>query len=228
MRGRFPTRRYHPCSLSSWPRRTPTQRILVSPAAGSPGGPQVFRAWAGLPTPAIHRLVWGAASGPVPGGGPTGPGGGGPTGPGSIPGMEPVPPGSGGAGAGGIPGMEPAPGPGGQPTEPVPAGGGGAAPIGTRPMLRLGSSGDAVREAQALLVRRGASVTPDGQSGPLTQRRGDRLPALGRPDPTASSARSPGTPSIRLATGGTGLTPITRSVGAEVAATGGEPSSGGD
>ena len=37
-------------------------------------------------------------------------------------------------------------------------------------MLRLGSSGDAVREAQTLLVRHGATPSPDGQFGPATQR----------------------------------------------------------
>jgi peptidoglycan hydrolase-like protein with peptidoglycan-binding domain len=37
-------------------------------------------------------------------------------------------------------------------------------------MVRIGSSRDAVRDAQALLVRHGASITPDGRFGPATQR----------------------------------------------------------
>ena len=156
---------------------------------------QIFRAWAGVPTPAIERLVGrpggggpgapgggaGPGPGPAPGGGPgaipgmepVAPGGGEPAG---IPGMEPVPPGGGAAGPGGIPGMEPvppggsgAPGPGRIPgIEPV-SPGTGAGPAGARPIIRLGSIGDAVREAQGLLVRHGATLTPDGQFGPATQ-----------------------------------------------------------
>jgi peptidoglycan hydrolase-like protein with peptidoglycan-binding domain len=68
-----------------------------------------------------------------------------------------VPPGGAGA-PGGIPGMEPVP------------PGGGAGPTGMRPTLRRGSTGDAVGEAQGLLVRHGATITPDGQFGPATQR----------------------------------------------------------
>jgi hypothetical protein len=155
---------------------------------------QLFRYWAGMPSPDVERIMNegrtpapGGGLSPVPGGGPPGPGGG-PVGPGgigpvtpgggggSIPGMEPLPPGGGGA-PGGIPGTEPVPpggggAPGGIPgLEPVPPGGGaGPAPTGARPMLRRGSTGEDVREAQGLLIRHGATITPDGQFGPATQR----------------------------------------------------------
>jgi hypothetical protein len=138
-------------------------------------GRQVFRAWVGNVSPDIERIVngpgggpgpTGPGGGPAPGGGPV-PGGG--PGPGGIPGMEPVPP---GPGPGGIPGMEPVPpgpGPGGGPgMEPVPPGG-GAGPTPGHPTVRIGSAGDAVRQAQELLVRHGASLDPDGQFGQLTR-----------------------------------------------------------
>ena len=67
-------------------------------------------------------------------------------------------PGAGPAGPGGIPGLEPI------------APGAGAGPVGARPMLRVGSRGDAVRDAQVLLVRHGATIEPDGQFGPATRR----------------------------------------------------------
>ena len=145
---------------------------------------QLFRAWAGLPSPDIDRIVngpGGPGGGPAPGGGrvPGGaPGGipgmepvppGGSSGPGGIPGMEPVTPGGPVQTPGGIPGMEPVPGPSGPGMEPVPPGG-GEGPTASRPMLRLGSVGDAVRQAQELLVQHGASLDPDGQFGQLTRR----------------------------------------------------------
>jgi len=37
-------------------------------------------------------------------------------------------------------------------------------------MLRKGSTGNAVREMQELLVRRGAAIDPDGDFGSRTQR----------------------------------------------------------
>ena len=147
-------------------------------------GEQAFRAWAGLPSPDIERVVGGPGGGGgpgAPGGGPA-PGGGSVPGraPGGIPGMEPVTPGGGQAPGGstpGIPGMEPVtPGgggaaPGGIPgMEPVSPGGGPAGPASARPMLQKGSTGDAVREMQELLVRRGAAIDPDGQFGSATQR----------------------------------------------------------
>ena len=130
-------------------------------------GRQALRYRHGGASPDIERIIYsketpapGGGPSPVPGGGPgvspVGPGGGG-AGPGGIPGMEPVTPG-GGPGPGGIPGMEPV------------TPGGGPGPGGTRPMLRVGSTGDAVRQAQELLVRHGATLSPDGQFGPLTQR----------------------------------------------------------
>ena len=106
---------------------------------------QIFRAWAGNVSPDIMRIV----KGPDGGAGPGGPGGG--AGPGG---------GSGAGGApGGIPGMEP-----------VSPGGGPAGPASARPMLQKGSTGNAVREMQELLVRRGAAIDPDGDFGSRTQR----------------------------------------------------------
>jgi hypothetical protein len=155
---------------------------------------QIFRAWAGNVSPDIMRIVKGPdGAGPGGPGGGAGPGGGsgpgrapggipgmepvtpgGGAGPGGIPGMEPVTPGGGGAAPGGIPGisgMEPVPGPSGPGMEPVPPGGEAApGPGAGRPMLRIGSVGDAVRVAQGLLVRHGATIEPDGQFGGLTGR----------------------------------------------------------
>ena len=134
---------------------------------------QVARDSSGQDQPEVMRLQGLPYEGRGPGPGPTAGGGGGP---GGIPGLQPVPPGRGGAGGpGGIPGMEPVPpgggaGPGGIPgMEPVPPGA-GERQAGSRPMLRLGSTGDGVRQAQELLVRHGATVEPDGQFGPRTQR----------------------------------------------------------
>jgi hypothetical protein len=139
---------------------------------------QIFRAWAGNVSPDIMRIVKGPDGGAGPGGpgGGAGPGGGSGAGgaPGGIPGMEPVTPGGGqvpGGSTSGIPGMEPVPGPSGPGMEPVPPGGEAApGPGAGRPMLRIGSVGDAVREAQGLLVRHGATIEPDGQFGGLSQR----------------------------------------------------------
>jgi hypothetical protein len=158
---------------------------------------QVLRYLSGSHTPDVERImnlppeaekIPGGEPGPQgpgggsnperPGGGPTeGPGGGqapGGSTPGGIPGMEPVPGGGGqdpGGSTPGIPGMEPVPGPSGPAMEPVPPGGEAApGPTEARPMLRVGSVGDAVREAQELLVRHGATIEPDGQFGGLTGR----------------------------------------------------------
>ena len=128
---------------------------------------QIFRAWAGNVSPDIMRIVRGPGGGGgpgAPGGGPV-PGGGSVPGgaPGGIPGMEPVTPGGGQAPGGstsGIPGMEPVP----------PGGEAAPGPGARRPMLRIGSVGDAVREMQGLLVRHGATIDPDGQFGGLSQR----------------------------------------------------------
>ena len=147
------------------------ETVLVPPQ--DPVVRQLFRAWAGVMSPDIARIAYGAgAQGPGTGS----PGGGAAT-PGGIPGMEPVTPGGGAGPAEGIPGMEPVTPGGGASTglpglEPVPPGGagGGPGPASARPMLRLGSAGDAVRDAQDLLVRHGASIDPDGQFGPATQR----------------------------------------------------------
>ena len=53
--------------------------------------------------------------------------------------------------------------------EPASPGGAGGPAI-ARPMLRKGSTGNAVRELQELLVRRGATIDPDGDFGSATQR----------------------------------------------------------
>jgi hypothetical protein len=126
---------------------------LVAPDEELEKNPEVFpNAPAEGPEPEWPEPEW-QEPGPLPepegpGGGPT-PGPGGPTGPG---------PSAGPAGPGGIPGMEPV------------TPGGGPGPGGTRPMLRVGSTGDAVRQAQELLVRHGATLVPDGQFGPRTKR----------------------------------------------------------
>jgi hypothetical protein len=154
------------------------QAMRYVAGAGSPDIERILNQPGGTPVP-------GGGPSPVPEGGPAGPGGGGAApggipgmepvppggaaGPGGIPGMEPVPPGGGGAGAGGIPGMEPVPGPSGPGIEPAPPGA-GPGPGGTRPMLRVGSTGDVVRQAQALLLRHGATIELDGQFGPATRR----------------------------------------------------------
>ena len=152
------------------------------PGSGGPAGPG-----GRAPGPGGGGMAPGGQGGPTPGGGPAGPGGipgmepvspgGGPAGPGGIPGMEPVSPGGGSTGPGGIPGLEPvspgggAAGPGGIPgLEPASPGGGPAGPTTSRPMLRKGSTGNAVREMQELLVRRGAAIDPDGDFGSRTQR----------------------------------------------------------
>ena len=156
--------------------------VIAKP--GDPLTRQVFRYWAGVASPDIERIMNGPdgpgggparGGGRVPGGSPGGipgmepvPPGGSP-GPGGIPGMEPVTPGGPVPTPGGIPGMEPVPGPSGPGMEPVPPAG-GEGPTASRPMLRLGSVGDAVRQAQELLVQHGASLDPDGQFGQLTRR----------------------------------------------------------
>jgi hypothetical protein len=154
---------------------------------------QAMRHYAGKPSPDIERIVNGqngpdggpsgggpgpaapGAGGPAAGGGASGAGpGAGPTtgGPGGeIPGLQPV--GSGYAGGWptpvtpgqqpSIPGLEPVPG-GAAPGAPG-AGGPGA----SRPMLRRGSTGEAVRDLQSLLVGHGATLDSDGIFGSLTK-----------------------------------------------------------
>jgi hypothetical protein len=113
-------------------------------------GRQALRYRSGIQSPDIERILYAYGS-PRPKAG-----GGGTVGPGA-PGR---PGGSGGpAGPGGIPGLEPAS-----------PGGGPAGPTTSRPMLRKGSTGNAVREMQELLVRRGAAIDPDGDFGSRTQR----------------------------------------------------------
>ncbi|MCJ7710929.1 MAG: peptidoglycan-binding protein [Chloroflexi bacterium] len=84
---------------------------------------------------------------------------GGLAGPGTGPaGGGSVPAGGSGSAPGGIPGLEPV------------SGGGASGPVAERPMLRVGSVSDAVRELQELLVRQGAAIEPDGAFGQLTMR----------------------------------------------------------